>query len=78
MTDEEIWNWAATIHDEGRSDSHRGRYSIDPTLHLIPKGTDELWCTGGPAVRENTPRRRYCRRCLNLAREMYADLADEE
>jgi hypothetical protein len=51
LSDEEIWNYANTIYDEGRSDGHRGRYSMDPTLHLIPRGSDELWCTGGPAVR---------------------------
>lgn len=77
-TDYELWSWANTIHDEGRSDGHRGRYSLDPTLHLIPKGSNELWCSGGPAVRENTAKRRLCRRCLNLAREMWDDLADDD
>lgn len=76
-TDEELWHWAGTIYDEGRSDGHRGRYSLDPTLHLIPRGTNELWCSGGPAERVNTATRRRCRRCLNLARDMWDDLKDE-
>lgn len=76
LSDEEVWNWASGIHDEGRSDGHRGRYSMDPTLHLLPRGTGTLWCTGGPAVEANTARRRWCRRCLRLAREMWDDLAE--
>ena len=51
---------------------------IDPPLHIVTENA-ELWCTGGPAHKgENTVTRRYCRRCLTFAREMYEDLTDED
>lgn len=68
--------FASRIMDEGIA--RRAQMQVDPPLHIVTERS-ELWCTGGPANKgENTVTRRYCRQCLTLAREMYADLADEE
>lgn len=55
-------------------------YNPDPVLHLIVAlpGGWATWCGGGPALRENTPTQRRCRRCLALARADVADTPADE
>lgn len=76
LTDQEAFSFASRIMGEGIA--HSAQMRIDPPLHIVTENS-ELWCTGGPAHRnENTMTRRYCRRCLTLAREMWNDLANED
>lgn len=76
MTDEEMFNWAArTMSGDGVARRSWGQ--PDPPLHVLADH-DRLWCTGGPGAALNTVTRRYCRRCLTLAREMWDDLGGDD
>lgn len=55
----------------------RSRWGIPlPVRHLVidDDGTPRLWCSGGPARREDNPQStRFCAPCKALAREAVED-----
>lgn len=51
----------------------RSRYRADPPIHILVGDRHEVWCSGGPGLRENTPNRVRCGRCTSLLREGVAE-----
>jgi hypothetical protein len=63
----------------GEGTSKRSETRMDPPLHILAFIGSErvLWCSGGPANKENTVTRRPCPKCMALVLEMFDNLEDE-
>lgn len=74
-----LWRWAEGIM-HGSGASTRSGHRAAPRLHILARDNGELvmWCSNGKAMPFVSIRSDYCPKCLELARDMWERLNDDE